>query len=171
MVVLNRVTSDTTLSNTASETTMYTYSVPANMGARAGERLVLSLIMSLLNDSGANRTYTFKAKFGGTTYINDAMIAVPTDTFPRALMVDVFIANEGTASTQVVGATVSISAPSTNGVVYGDLSAAPLLSAATRHVAGTTDQSAAQTLEVTLQSDAATSTQTIVMRSALLTLT
>lgn len=150
---------------------MYTFSVPANMGARSGEKLALSMIMSLLNDSGANRTYTFKAKFGGTTFINDALIAVPTSVFPRALMVEVFIANEGTVSTQVVGATVSISDVSANGAVYGDLSAAPLLPAATRHVAGTITQTSAQTLEVTLQSDAATATQTIVMRSALLTLT
>lgn len=172
MVVLNRVTSDTTLSNTASETTMYTYSVPANMGAKAGEWLDLRLVMSLLNNSGADRTYTFRVKFGGTTYVSDNLIAVPASAFPRSMMVSVLIANDGTASTQLVGATVTISEPSTNGVVDGGMTTAPLLPPATwLYAGGTTDQSSAQTLEVTLQSDAATSTQTIIMRNALLTLT
>lgn len=170
MIVLDRVTSTTTLSNTASETTMYTYSVPANMGAKSGEVLSLNLTLSLLNDSGADRTYTLRVKFGGTTYITKALIAVPTSIFPRSMLLSVVIQNSGTTSTQSILSSASISDVSSNAAIYGNVGAAPLLPPVNQHVSGTVDQTAAQTLAVTLQSDAATSTQTIVTRAGLLTL-
>jgi hypothetical protein len=143
---------------------MYTYSVPANMGAKAGEVLVLEMTMTLLNNSGANRTYAFRVKFGGTTHISNNLIAVPTSTSTRTMLVRVVIFNDGSTNAQSVTATVSIS-----GVLT--LEEAPLLAGASRTVNGTIDQTAAQTLAVTLQSDAATATQTITTKNALLTLT
>lgn len=163
--VLDRVVTTTTLSNSASETTMYTYSVPANMGAKLGEVLDLEMVMTLVNFSGADRTYTVRVKFGGTTHIDEALIPVPaSSTLGRPTIVRVRIQNTGT-SAQFISATITVGLPG------NDWTAAPLLAPVTAVAAGTIDQTAAQTLAVTFQSDAATSTQTIVTRAALLTLT
>lgn len=168
MVVLDRVTSNTTLSNSASETTMYTYSVPANMGAKAGEVLDLEMIMTFRNSSAADRTYTVRVKFGGTTHIADALIPLPTSAETRAGIIRVRIQNEGTTATQTITATVSISAPGSGAL--GTFATAPTIPPVTMIAAGTIDQTAAQTLAVSIQSDAATATQTIATQQALLVL-
>lgn len=164
MVVLNRVTSTTTLSDTAAETTMYTYSVPANMGAKLGEVLDLEMVMTILNSSGADRTYTVRVKFGGTTHVTEALIPCPSFVFARPTIIRVRIQNTGT-SAQWLSATMSVGLPG------NDWSAAALLPPATSMAGITIDQTAAQTLAVSFQSDAATATQTIITRAALLTLT
>jgi hypothetical protein len=169
VVVLNRVTGDTTLSNTAAETTMYTYTVPANMVARSGEMLELLMPTTFTNNSGANRTYMVRIKFGGTTHITDAMIALPTSTADRAGWIQVQIQNDGATNAQVIMATVFVSAAAAG--ARGDFGAAPTIVASTMIAFSTIDQTAAQVLAVSLQSNAATSTQTITTRSALLTLT
>lgn len=169
MPVLNRVTADTTLSNTAAETTMYTYTVPANMGAIAGQVLELQMVVTFTNNSAANRTYTLRVKFGGTTYIADALLPLPTSINDRAGLIVVRIQNDGATNAQVITATVSISAAA--GAARGDFGAAPTVGPSTMAAFGTIDQTAAAVLEVSLQSDAATATQTIVTRVALLTLT
>lgn len=163
VVVLDRVTSTTTLSNTASETTMYTYSVPANMGAKLGDVLDLEMILSFQNFSLADRTYTVRVKFGGTTHFTEALPAMASSGLLRPAVIRVRIQNTG-ASAQYIIATASV------GVNGNDWSVAPLLAPAHVIVAGTIDQTAAQTLAVTLQSDAATATQTITTQAALLTL-
>ena len=147
MIVLNRVTSTTTLSDTASETTMYTYSVPANMGAKLGEVLDLEMIVTVQNGSGADRTYT-----------------APSAGAARPCVLRVRIQNTG-ASSQWLTATISL------GLSGNDWTAAPLLPPASAMAGIAIDQTAAQTLEVSFQSDAATATQTVTTRAALLTVT
>jgi len=166
--VLDRVTSTTTLSNTAAETTMYTFSVPANMGAKLGQVLDLMMDMTFQNNSGADRTYTLRVKFGGTTHIADALIAMPATANIRAATIKVRIQNTG-SSVQNIIATASVSAA--QAATRGDFSTAPLMAPSTMIAIGAIDQTAAQTLAVTVQSDAATATQTVVTFGALLTLT
>lgn len=164
MVVLNRVTSTTVLSNTAAETTMYTFVVPANMGAKLGEVLDLELPLTLLNNSGGGRVYTVRVKFGGTTHFTEALPSAASDLFARPVSLRVTIQNTG-ASAQWITATISLGLPG------NDWTAAPLLPPATAMAAGTIDQTAAQTLAISFQSDSASATQTITTRAALLTLT
>jgi len=164
MTVLNRVTATTTLSNTAAETTMYTFSVPANMGSRLGEVLDLEMPMTFQNHSGADRTYIIRIKFGGTTQFTAALVAMPTSVFARPAIFRVRIQNTG-ASAQWIAATALV------GPVGNDWTDAPLVPATPVVTGGTISQTAAQVLEVTVQSDAATATQTIITRAALLTLT
>ena len=168
-VTLNRVSADTTISNTAAESTMYTYSVPANMGAIDGQRLVLSMLCTLLNNSGANRTYTMRLKFGATTVIADAMIAIPTSTALRSFEIIVEIANDGATNAQFCKMSVSVSAPLavTTGL-SGDYGTAPTEIGSVIMNTSALDQTVSQTLAVTIQADAATATQTITMRNALL---
>lgn len=62
----NKVTSTTTVSNTVTETTIYTYSIPANTFAPF-KALRLTLFGILLNNTGADRGVTFRVKSGATT--------------------------------------------------------------------------------------------------------
>lgn len=164
MVVLDRVTSNTTLSNTAAETTMYTYSVPANMGAKLGEVLLLDLPMTFQNTSAADRTYTVRIKFGGTTHLTEALIPLPSSAAPRPAVIQVRIQNTGT-SAQWITAMVTV------GLAGNDWTAAPILPPAYGIATGAVDQTSAQTLAVSVQSDAATATQEVITRAGLLTLT
>lgn len=163
-VVLDRVTSTTTLSNTATETTMYTKSVPANMGAKLGQVLDLELPMTFQNSSGADRTYTIRVKFGGTTHLTEALIPMPTSAAPRPASIRVRIQNTG-ASAQWITAYVSV------GLAGNDWTAPALLPFSMGIATGAVDQTAAQTLAVSVQSDAATATQEVITRAGLLTLT
>lgn len=163
MVVLNRITSSTTLSNSAAETTMYTFSVPANMGAKLGSVLDLELIMAFQNNSGADRTYTIRVKFGGTTHFTEALPPVPAAALARPSTIRVRIQNTG-ASAQRITSTVSI------GAAGNDFTVAALLPPATVASTATIDQTSAQTLEVSVQSDSAGATQTITTQAGLLQL-
>jgi len=170
-VILGATSANIAFSNSAAENTFYTFTVPANMGATNGNRLKLSLLMTVLNNSGANRTYTARVKFGATTQIDDALIAVPTSAALRTMLVDIIVANDGATNAQVISATVSISGPlAVTSGLSGDWGAADLLGPSTIIATGAIDQTAAQTLVFTLQADAATATQTITQYSAMLEL-
>lgn len=164
VVVLDRVTSTTTLSNSASETTMYTYSVPANMGAKLGEVILLDLPMTFLNGSGADRTYTIRIKFGGVTHLTEALIPLPSAGGARPAVIQVRIQNTGSGA-QWITAMVTV------GLSGNDWTAAPILPPSYGIATGAVDQTTAQTLAVSVQSDAATATQTITTRAGLLTVT
>lgn len=171
MLLLNQTFSDAAFSNSAAENTLYTFTVPANMGSDLGEMLDLQLMCTLLNNSGANRTYTLRIKFGATTVIADALIAVPTSTALRTMNIRVRVANDGATNAQYIDATVTVSAPLavTTGLA-GDFGTVPLISEATIANTATLDQTTALALAVTIQADAATATQTVTMRYALLQL-
>jgi hypothetical protein len=171
MPVLDRVTTDVAFSNSAAENTYYSFTTPANMGANAGYLLDLQLMFTVLNNSGANRTYTIRTKFGGTTYIADALIAVPTSTALRTMNIRVRVANDGTTTTQYIDTTVTVSAPLavTTGLA-GDFGTVPLISEATVSNTGAITQTNSAVLALSVQADAATSSQTITLRYALLQL-
>ena len=57
--VLSRDVSATTVNNSTSETTVFTYSVPANT-LRTDKTLRVSSIMEILNNSGGNVVFTFR---------------------------------------------------------------------------------------------------------------
>lgn len=169
--ILDRLTSDVAFSNSAAENTYYTFTAPANMGANSGYLLDLQMMFTLLNNSGANRTYTLRTKFGGTTYVDDALIAVPTSAALRTMNVRVRVANDGSTTTQWLDTTVTVSAPLavTTGL-SGDFGTAPLISEASIANSGAITQTNSAVLAFSLQADAATATQTITLRYALLQL-
>lgn len=164
-IVQDAVTADTTVSNSATETTIYTYSVPANTLGTNGH-LRLTLLATLLNNSGANRTYTFRGKFGGTTLIDDAAIALPASAAARTLKITLDLYGDGATNAQVMAMTIEASAVLgvTSGL-GGDYGTAGTMPPST--IIGnlsTFDQTGAGTLLVSVQSDANTATQTLVTR-------
>lgn len=85
---------------------------------------------------------------------------------PTCRRIKVRVANDGSATSQLIDTSVTISGDATN----GSLSLTPLISDAIVIAGATINQALAQSLEVTIQADAATATQTVSMQNAILTL-
>ena len=66
---LSTVTTAVTINNTTAETTIFSYTIPANTVGSAG-RLMLDLYSTFLNNSGTNRGWRMKVKLGGTTVLD-----------------------------------------------------------------------------------------------------
>ena len=64
--ILDRSTSTVDVVSTVTETTIYTFSVPAN-AMSTNRMLRLTMIGDVLNNDGTNRQFTVRIKFGATT--------------------------------------------------------------------------------------------------------
>jgi len=166
-VVHRILTSSTVLSNTATESTLFSFSLPANK-LLTYKTVRGRYVLTLRQSSGADRTYTFRFKWGGTTSVDDAAIAVPTSagiTDLRTIMIDYEIGAQDSTSAQFLWMGLSISAIDANtSGLSGDFGTAPLLPQSIITANATATSTNANTIEVTAQSDASTSTQTMVMR-------
>lgn len=154
--VLDRKSSATTLNNTAAETTVYSYTIPASTVSATGE-LRLKLFGEFLNNSGSGRGYTLKVKFGGTTVINytTGATAVVTSATRRSALVLVTVSATGSTSGQIVTVEHSLASPA---AVYGTLTTGVGFSTSSAYNVAqwnsgalTKDMTASQTLEVTVQ--------------------
>lgn len=77
--IYDRANSDTTVGNTAVETTLYSKSITANdLGTTGGIRV--SLYGQWTNSTGANRTLTIRVKFGATTLHSAGLTLTPSGT-------------------------------------------------------------------------------------------
>ena len=92
------------IANTTTETTLYTYSVPAGaLGTSKG--FAVNLIGDWLNDTGANQTLRLRIKYGATTLHDESTGTMPTATVRRPWNLNIQFGNTGTTSSQF--ATVS----------------------------------------------------------------
>jgi len=162
--------SSVSINNTAYQT-LFTYSVPANtLKGPVGQRLWLSLIGEILNNSGADRTYTLLASLGGTTIAEDALAAMPTSATRRFFSIDVDISWSASAS-QASRVTIAVG-PATAPTVgqTGDWAGTNFLDPSSITLGTTVDTSSAATLLVQIKSDNNTATQTFIVRGASLEL-
>lgn len=89
-----------TVSNTAVETTVYTFAVPAGL-LGTNRTLKLSLIGDQLQNSGASdKVYTIKVKYGATTIFNAALLNVVTGAGRTPLIVDVELTGANATNAQ-----------------------------------------------------------------------
>jgi len=79
---LDVVTADTEVVNTAAETTLWTYTLPANYLGADG-LLRYNGFISYLNNSGANRTFILRFKYGATTLLTLTTAALATSATRR----------------------------------------------------------------------------------------
>lgn len=153
LVALNRAdTTETTLSNSAAETTMWTGTLTGGV-LGINDALQVAFYGSLLNNSGAGRTYTFRLKLGGTT-IASMITPVTNSASVGAYQFQGFIKNAGATNSQK--GTGFALAQASNGVVNGGSGSAAI------------DTTVNQTLALTIQADAATATQTLVQLLAVI---
>lgn len=159
-VTIDRSFANSSISLTNVATTVYTFSVPANT-LMPGMALRLWIGGVLINSSGANRTYTVTASLGGTTFIQDALIAVPTNAARRVWNFNMILKEQNATNSQVMWLTTDISAPLAAATGFaGDFGTVETVPPTTMSSAGgTIDMTAARTLLIQITSDAATAVQ------------
>ena len=139
--------------NSVAETSLFSFSVPAN-ALGTNRMLRLTLFGDYLNNSGATRTVTFKAKYGATTLFNDATLALAASASRRPFRFELQLANQGATNAQVLSGLISLGLAGGTTSGLGDLSALPALM---NHIFGASveDSTAAKTLDVTATHSAA----------------
>lgn len=141
--------------------TLFTTSIPANtLKGPLGQRLRVSIIGEILNNSAANRTYQLVGSFGGTVFAEDGLTAMPASASRRAISIDIDIFWLSSASQQQ-RMTLAISAPNTATTGQsGAWDVAPLIAPSSITTgSGAVNTANAQTLLVQIRADAATAIQ------------
>lgn len=163
-VILDRVSANTTVANTAGETTFYTKSIPgATLGTNV--RLRLTLQCQAQTDVVTGTVITIRLKYGATTlatiangFTSDGITGLPPST---AVLFEFWLSGDGATNAQLGHIRVtheSSSVTLTNAVDQ------------VRQARGTAaiDSTVAQTLVVTVQWAGASATNTITMEHAIL---
>ena len=145
----------TTISNTTAETTIYSYSVPANT---LGTNKMLSGILqgTYVNNSAANRTLVIRIKYGGTTLIQKTSTSIATSATTGYYTIQFNLGAQNSASIQEAFLYASFESGTATSVDFTDRGVSAV------------DSTATQTLSVTVAFVAATATQTLVQRLGVL---
>lgn len=142
-----------TVSNTTAETSIYSYSLPANtLGTEGILRIVVS--GTYLNNSGANRTQTVRFKYGGTTMINVTSGNIATSATTGTFTYTFYLMAHGATNVQQAWFTGTHESGTGVKVILDDGGTAAV------------DSTSSQTIDVTVDSSAATATQTLIRRLA-----
>ncbi len=152
-LVLDRDVTTTDVVNTATETTVYTFSVP---GGTLGtdRRLRLKLIGDWLNNAGTN-SLTVRTKFGGTTLFSTA-IFVGASPNRHALFYELILSAHNATNAQIATLHYFEGGANTAGAPPGTLGNAGQSNTGVGvYNALALDSTVAQTLEVTFQHGAA----------------
>lgn len=152
-VVLNRAMTDLTIVNTTTETTLYSFSVPANaMSTNRG--IHVTVLADVLQNTLAS-TATFRVKFGGTTIFADATGSYANGAARRAWFFDFWIGNQNATNDQAGGGIylpqdiTAVTAPTTG--IAGDFSDSSTDGSPIIVADAAIDTTAAQTLGFTWQ--------------------
>lgn len=171
--VLDHKTATTTINNSASETTLYSFSVPG--GTLSTNRVIhFSATGSVLQNSGSPQTYTIRAKYGATTFAGIAVLNIPSANATGPLNLDCEVMATGATNSQAAKCRLEVAYNSGNfngsGTAGADMSATNITQVIVLvpsvHVSMAIDSTTAQTLVVTGQMSAANASMTITMNSA-----
>lgn len=100
--VLNVKTSETNIDNDASETTVFTYTIPGGT-LDANDAMYLKLHNEFFNNSGANSGWIIKVKLGGSTVVEfDTGSNFGVSASRRLELVEVWINALGATNSQIV---------------------------------------------------------------------
>jgi hypothetical protein len=152
--VLDSKTSSTTISNTVTETAIYSYTIPGGT-LGASDALSLTLLSEFLNNSGANRGFTVRVKFGGSTVIDITTgNQLGSNAARRINKLEITLSARGSTSSQIVTLDVAqMSVASFGTVTTGTGAAYSQGTVAARLHSGalSVDTTSNQTLEVTIE--------------------
>lgn len=102
-VIDRRGTNGPNVTNTTTETGLYSLSVPGGL-LGTDRALRLTVFGRYLNNSGLNATFTLRVKYGGTTYYQGITPALATNASRRPCKFEVWLsANNATNSQRVWG--------------------------------------------------------------------
>ena len=98
-LAIDRDVSITNVSNTTTETTVYSFSVPANT-LETNRALRLTMAADYLNNSAGSDTFTIRVKYGATTIFQSAQ-SLTQDANRRGLTLDVMLSAANGTGQQV----------------------------------------------------------------------
>lgn len=108
-VVLDRTVTDSDVTNTTTETTVFTKTIPAN--AMSTNRVLhLIFIADYLNNNATSATLTIRIKFGGTTAWADSVDASAINASRRPFTLELWLANQNASNDQVGGGLIMLGA-------------------------------------------------------------
>lgn len=146
--VEGRMNTPATTTSSTSETTVFTYSIPAKtLGTTSGLRLLVH--GDLVNNTAGSVNYTFRGKLGGTTFFNAAgtAFAAAQSASPRGWCFDATIINKNAYNSQTAWGRLEITPPNASQGLY----AAGALLVSAPHASLAVDLSLAATLAFTVQ--------------------
>lgn len=159
--VLDRVIADTAITNTVTETTLYTKTV--DHSDINGKVLRLTLAGTYLNNTGATSTPTLRIKFGSTTIVSPNTLAYATSASLRQWRIAFELTSRTTATQELTGIDWWTSA---SGAISSPSQAQSAMYEGT--AAETTSGTGTKALTVTWQHDAASANLTITLKTAVL---
>lgn len=163
--VLDRQVTQLDHNNSAALTTLYTFSVPANV-LDTQKMLRLTLYGDYLNNSGGTSTLRVQCAFGGTTMYDDTCSAQNASATRHPFKFEFLIGNQNSATSQVLGGMLTLGTSVSTTAGLGDLGA--VIIAATgfnTSIFGTAavNTTSSQTLTISV-AHSATSTSTSIRR-------
>jgi hypothetical protein len=151
--LLDRNASNVTVSNSTTETTIYSYNVPAGLlGTTRGLRVRIR--GTYTNNSGSNKTIRLRLKLGATTVLDKTSAAVATSATAANFFSTFIISNAGATNSQE--AAMQFLADRAGAIV------GPIIMTGTAAV----DTTSAQTLTITITHSAASASTTFVKEGA-----
>ncbi len=126
--VLDRQTATIDVVNTAVETDLYRFTVPAGLlGISGGLRI--TLVGDIRNNTGANQQPVLKVKFGGVS-VGVTMQALTTNSLRRQFLLDVTLLAKGSADAQTFSGGYRTGLPTTGAAFSAIFEQASLLHSA-----------------------------------------
>jgi len=100
--VIDRDAASLEIVSSTSETSIYSFSVPANT-LRTDRSLRVRIVGSLLNNTGSGQQFTVRIKLGSTTLYADASPAVPTSATRYGFDFNIILTNQESEAIQTLG--------------------------------------------------------------------
>jgi hypothetical protein len=111
------------------ETDLFRYNVPG--GTLGTDKTIwVHLHGTYTNNSGSARTFILRTKYGGTTIFDDGSISIPTNASDRAWSLDAYLTARGSAGSEILYGSITLSAGSGATAGIGDLTINDTLSSA-----------------------------------------
>jgi hypothetical protein len=153
--VVSRNSAPSTVVNTAAETPIFSYNMPAGL-LGTDRTLQVQLMGDLLNNSGANQSITFRVAVGGVTVYGDFTGAIATSASRRPWNWILNFANLGAANQNYLSGTLMLGVAGNATTGLGDIGAAGFREVAVASAGALAfDTAAAQTIAVFAQLSAA----------------
>ncbi len=117
---LNKIASELNIVSSVTETDLLAYSVPAST-LGTDKVIRVSIKASYLNNSGSDRTFTLKIKYGATTMYSSATPALTTSATRRVVRIDFLLFAKNLVTSQGMSGSVKIGDDTAATVGLGDL--------------------------------------------------
>lgn len=162
--ILDAEASTITVTNSAVETDFLNFSVPG--GTLGTDRAIRVVLWGrYLNNSGGNRAFILRVRYGATTMFQDQSAVAVTNAAQRAWRWDLTIAANGATDAQTMSSNFALSAVTATTSGTGDLAAANNLQQVF-YGTSSIDSTVAQTLRVTFAHASAAANLTVERRYA-----